>query len=90
LAIGDFSNANGSAAKKQPNSVAGLEQADRVSLTFFTNSVLDSTIGNEPNDGDHHVNCDRYPGTNKGQHNSRSIKYPGYFALYVGAKSISQ
>jgi hypothetical protein len=59
-------------------------------LPFFTKNILDPTIGNEPHYGDHHVNCDRYPRTNKGQHYRRSVKNRGYFALYVGAKSISE
>jgi hypothetical protein len=39
----------------------------RPSLSSFTKDVLDPAIGNEPHHGDHHVNCDRYPGANKGQ-----------------------
>src|SRR5215472_4140334 len=42
-------------------------------LAFFTKNALDPTIGNEPHHGDHHVNCDRYPGTNKG-HGATSAK----------------
>jgi hypothetical protein len=60
------------------------------SLTLFTKNVLDPAIGNEPHHGDHRVDCDRYPGTNKGQHYRRSVKHRGYFALYVSAESISE
>ena|SRR5215470_16185319 len=55
-----------------------------VLFAFFANNVLDPAIGNKPHHGDHHVNCDRYPGTNKRQQYRRSIKCRGNFAFYVG------
>ena len=59
-------------------------------LSFSRKNILDSTIGNEPPYGDHYVNCDRYPRTDKGHHYRRSVKNRRYFALYVGAESISE
>ena len=61
-----------------------------VLFAFFANNVLDPAIGNKPHHGDHHVNCDRYPGTNKRQQYRRSIKCRGNFAFYVGAEGISE
>src|SRR5262249_61707612 len=59
-------------------------------LAFFTKDALDPTIGNEPHHGNHHVNYDRYPGTNKGQQYRHSIKYRGNFAFYVGAEGVGE
>jgi hypothetical protein len=75
----------GVAQPADADALYSLRRTEKFSATvlfaFFANNVLDPAIGNKPHHGDHHVNCDRYPGTNKRQQYRRSIKCRGNFAF---------